>query len=80
MNEKVKMLYEKYGKLNLNINEMSKEIGISASKSNKLFSEIGEKEIIKKGLLPRWRKVGNTRLWSLESIINWNFETEIKTA
>ena len=83
MNEKVKMLYEKYGKLYLDTGEMSKEIGISYSKVNKIFSPKngkGEKEILKYKILPVWRTVGETRLWSLESIVKWSEEFEAKTA
>lgn len=80
MNEKIQMLYTKYGKLNLNLNEMSKELGISASKASKILSSYSEKEIIKNKLLPLWRKVGKTRLWSLEAIIKWSEDTEVKSA
>lgn len=79
MNEKIRMMYTKYGKLNLNINEMSNAIGISYSKCTKLFSTHGEAKILQEKILPKWRKIGNTRLWSLETIINWNENTEIKT-
>lgn len=80
MNEKVKMVYEKYQKMNLGISEMSQLIGISVSKSTKLFSDLGEEQILKRKLLPKWRKIGKTRLWSIEQIIEWNDGTEIKTA
>ncbi len=83
MNEKIKMLYEKYGKLYLNAKEMSKEIGISYSKVSKIFSPKNgksEKEILKHKILPAWRTVGETRLWSLESIVKWSEEFEAKTA
>lgn len=80
MNEKVKMVYEKYQKMNLGISEMSQVIGISVSKSTKLFSDLGEEQILKRKLLPKWRKIGKTRLWSIEQIIEWNDGTEIKTA
>ncbi len=80
MNEKVKMIYHKYQKINLNISEMSEVIGISKSKSNKIFSEFGEKEIIKEKMLPKWKKIGGTRLWDIEDIIFWNTNTQIKVA
>lgn len=80
MNEKVKMVYEKYQKMNLGISEMSQVIGISVSKSTKLFSDLGEEQILRRKLLPKWRKIGKTRLWSIEQIIEWNDGTEIKTA
>lgn len=80
MNEKIQMLYAKYGKLNLNLNEMAREIGISTSKANKMFSLLSEKEIIKKKLLPRWKKVGTTRLWNIETILRWSEDTELKSA
>ncbi len=80
MNDKVKMVYEKYQKMNLGISEMSQVIGISVSKSTKLFSDLGEEQILRRKLLPKWRKIGKTRLWSIEQIIEWNDGTEIKTA
>lgn len=80
MNEKIQMLYAKYGKLNLSISEMAREIGISTSKANKMFSLMTEKEIIKKKLLPHWKKVGNTRLWNIETILRWSEDTEVKSA
>ncbi len=83
MNEKVKMLYEKYDKLYLDAKEMSKEIGVSYSTISKIFSPKNgksEKEILKNKILPAWRTVGKTRLWSLESIIKWIEEFEVKTA
>ncbi len=81
MSEKVKMIYEKYQKMNLDIKEMSQVIGISSSKVTKLFSDLGEAQILKRKLLPRWRKIVKTRLWSIQEIIEWNDGTEItKTA
>ena len=81
MSEKVKMIYEKYQKMNLDIKEMSQVIGISSSKVTKLFSDLGEAQILKRKLLPRWRKIGKRRLWSIQEIIEWNDGTEItKTA
>jgi|GEM_PF-4660437 len=83
MNEKIKMLYEKYDKLYLDAKEMSKEIGVSYSTVSKIFSPKNgksEKEILKYKILPAWRTVGKTRLWSLESIVKWSEEFEAKTA
>ncbi len=77
MSEKIKMIFEKYQKMNLDINEMSQVIGISVSKANKLFCDLGEAQILKRKLLPRWRKIGKTRLWSIQEIIEWNDGTEI---
>lgn len=71
-----KMIYAKYGKMNLNIKEMSEVIGISVSKSTKIFSEKGEKEILKFQILPAWRKIGGTRLWPISTILNWNENME----
>ncbi len=76
--EKIQMLYTKYGKLNLKIDEMCNEIGISSSKVYKIFSDIGEKEILIKKLIPKWRKIGSTRMWSIDEILKWNDETEIE--
>ena len=78
MNEKIKMIFEKYQKLNLNIKEMSEVIGVSPSKTSKMFSDIGEKEILKQKILPKWRKVGGMRLWAIEEILSWNEQTELK--
>lgn len=80
MNEKVKMIYQKYQKLNLSIDEMSSVIGVSKSKTTKMFSDLGEQKIAKEKLLPPWRKIGGTRLWDIEDIIKWNQETEFKVA
>jgi len=80
MNEKVNMIYQIYQKLNLNIDEMSKVIGVSKSKTTKMFSDLGEKRIIKEKLLPPWRKIGGTRLWDIEDIVKWNLSTEFKVA
>lgn len=80
MNEKVKMIYEKYQKMNLNMSEMCQVIGISVSTATKLFSDLGEAQILKRKLLPKWRKIGKTRLWSIQGIIEWNDGTEVKTA
>lgn len=79
MNEKVKMLYEKYNKLFIDVKEMSNEIGVSYSKVSKMLSPkkgLGEKVILKNKLLPKWKLVGSTKLWSLESVANFNEETE----
>ena len=80
MNEKVKMVYAVYKKLNLNIDEMSNVIGVSKSKTTKMFSDFGEQKIAKEKLLPPWRKIGGRRLWDIEDIIRWNQETEFKVA
>ena len=80
MNEKVKMIYEKYQKMNLTMSEMCQVIGISTSKATKLFINIGEAQIIKSKLLPKWRKIGKKRLWSIQEIIEWNDGTESKIA
>lgn len=80
MNEKVKMIYEKYQKMNLDINEMCQLIGISISTANKLFN-LGETQVLKRKLLPKWRKIGKRRFWSIQEIVEWNDGTEInKTA
>jgi len=79
MNEKVNkvnMVWAFYKKINLNIAEMSNVIGVSKSKTTKMFSELGEKKILKEKLLPPWRKIGGTRLWDIEEIIKWNVNTE----
>jgi len=78
VNEKVKMIYAIYQKLNLNIDEMSKTIGVSKSKTTKMFSDLGEQKIIKEKLLPPWKKVGSMRLWDIEDIVIWNLNTEFK--
>ncbi|MEJ2373774.1 MAG: hypothetical protein P8Y16_08330 [Sulfurimonas sp.] len=70
--EKVKLIYTKYKKMNLNTKEMSQEIGISSAKVYEMFSQLGERLIIEKKLLPKWRKVGGTRMWEIEEIIIWN--------
>lgn len=81
MSEKVKMIYEKYQKMNLDIKEMSQLIGVSVSQTNKLFSDLGEAQILKRKLLPKWRKIGKRRFWSIQEIVEWNDGTEItKTA
>ena len=77
MNAKVKMIYEIYQKLNLNIDEMSKVIGVSKSKTTKMFSDLGEQKILKEKLLPPWRKIGGRRLWDIEEIVKWNLTTEL---
>lgn len=80
LNGKVKMIYEIHQKLNLNIGEMSNEIGVSKSKTTKMFSDLGEQKIIKEKLLPPWKKIGGTRLWDIEEIVKWNLNTEVKVA
>jgi len=80
MNEKINMVYQKYQKINLDIKEMSEVIGVSASKTTKMFSDFGEKKIIKEMLLPKWRKIGGTRLWDIEDILEWNINSETKVA
>lgn len=80
MNEKVKMVYQEYKKMNLDAKEMCEVIGISYSKGSKMFSDFGEKKIIKEKLLPPWKMIGGTRLWDIEDIIKWNQKTEFKVA
>lgn len=75
MNEKVKIIFEKYETMGLNIKQMSKVIGISSSKTTKIFSDFPEKIILEKNMLPPWKKIGGTRLWDIEIILNWNSET-----
>ena len=76
MNEKVKIVFEKYQTMGLNIKQMSKVIGISSSKTTKIFSDFPEKIILEKNMLPPWKKIGGTRLWDIEIILKWNSETE----
>ncbi len=76
MNEKVKIIFEKYQTMGLNIKQMSKVIGISSSKTTKIFSDFPEKIILEKNMLPPWKKIGGTRLWDIEIILKWNSETE----
>jgi len=76
MNEKEKMLYEKYQKMNVNIKEMGQIIGISSSKISKMYSEFGEMKVTAAKMLPPCFKIGASRLWSLQSIINWLENTE----
>lgn len=75
MNEKVKIIFEKYETMGLNIKQMSKVIGISSSKTTKIFSDFSEKIILEKNMLPPWKKIGGTRLWDIEIILKWNSET-----
>ena len=75
MNEKVKIIFEKYETMGLNIKQMSKVIGISSSKTTKIFSDFPEKIILEKNMLPPWKKIGGTRLWDIEIILKWNSET-----
>ena len=75
MNEKVKIVFEKYQTMGLNIKQMSKVIGISSSKTTKIFSDFPEKIILEKNMLPPWKKIGGTRLLDIEIILKWNIET-----
>ena len=76
MNEKVKIIFEKYETMGLSIKQMSEVIGISSSKTTKMFSDFSEKQILEKNMLPPWKKIGGTRLWDVEIILKWNSETE----
>lgn len=67
----IELIYGTYGSANLNIAQMSKVIGVSKSKTDKMFSEKGEKFISKHMLLPEWNKVGTTRLWFIVHILSW---------
>jgi len=79
MNEKVKMMFAKYQKLNLSIKEMSDVIGVSPSKTSKMFSDLGEQKILNQKILPKWLKVGGMRLWPIEEIVRWSEQTVVKT-
>lgn len=71
-----KIIFNKYGKLNLNIKELSELLGISKSKTEKMFYQFGEQQILDEKILPKWKKIGNTRLWNIHEIISWLDNTE----
>lgn len=71
MNENIKMIYDKYQKMNLNTGEMSEVIGISYSQVTKMFSEKGETLIQKEKMLPKFNKVSRARLFYIKDIIEW---------
>ena len=73
----MELVYKKYGKMLLNMKEMSEVIGKSYSSISKKFGgkdAIPEDIILKYNLIPKWRKNENgKRVWTIESIVNWIF-------
>lgn len=72
------MIYDNYKKINLNLRETCEVIGISYSKATKMFSQkggLGDKQILKNNLFPKWKKIGKTKLWNIHEIVKWNDET-----
>ncbi len=73
----VELMYKKYGKMVLNMKEMSKEVGKSYSRVTKMFGgkdAIPEDIILKYNLIPKWRKNEKGRKeWTIKSIIQWIF-------
>lgn len=58
---------------------MCETIGISKSKADKMFMKHGKEKIKKMKKLPPWHMIGNTRFWSINSILFWNENTEVVT-
>lgn len=79
--EIIKMWFETYKTMNLDLKKAAPLWGMKYSTATKLFGgkdAKSEKFLIENRIIPTWRKVSGKRLWNLVDIYEWMYNTELK--